>query len=230
MVLRHAAASFGAAFAFPGGVVESDDRDVHARCCGLKARTADAYLGIESGGLDYYSAAIRELFEEAGVLLAKAGDVAEDLDQARDGLNDGSDTWAAFVTRNRLALECGALHYVSHWITPPSQPQRYSTRFFVAELPAGQRAVHCGRELVGSRWTTARDMLAAGRNGKVQLHFPTVKTLESLARHRTFEGLMQWAAECVEWGVTTMAPVIIERRGKPEIVLPGDKDYPGIRP
>jgi 8-oxo-dGTP pyrophosphatase MutT (NUDIX family) len=228
MVRRHAQSAFGDAYAFPGGVVEADDRLVHACCGGLTASQADAYLGVRGEGLDYYSAAIRELFEETGVLLADVGQSVDDRGAARTALNDGSDAWAAFVTRNRLELRCDALHYFAHWITPPSQARRYSTRFFVAGLPDGQVAAHCGGELVDSSWATARDVLSAGRTDDVQLHFPTIKTLESIARHKTFEALIGWAADCVEWGVTTMAPVIIERDGKPEVVLPGDRDYPGV--
>jgi 8-oxo-dGTP pyrophosphatase MutT (NUDIX family) len=182
---------------------------------------------VKRDGLDYYSAAIRELFEESGVLLADTDRVVESLEVARDALNDGSDNWVEFVMRNELWLRCDALHYFSHWITPPSFEKRYSTRFFVAAMPEGQAATHCGTELIDSRWATAAQMLTAGRAGEVHLHFPTIKTLESIARHKTFETLMSWAAECIEWGVTTMAPVIIEREGRPEVVLPGDKDYPG---
>ena len=60
------------------------------------------------------------------------------------------------------------------------------------------------------------------------LHFPTIKTLESIARHKTYEELMEWAALCVEWGVTSMLPIMIERDGKEAVSLPGEKDYPGI--
>jgi len=229
MVQRHARSSFGTAYAFPGGVVEDDDARVHESCTGLSTVHADSRLGVKSHGLDLYSAAIRELFEESGVLLAGAGNLKEDLEAARDALNDGSESWLEFVTRNRLELHCDQLHYISHWVTPPTQPKRYSTRFFLAELPQGQAAAHCGGELTDSRWTTAHDMLEAGWAGDVELHFPTVKTLESIARHKTLEELVEWARSCVEWGVTTMAPKIIERDGKREIVLPGEKDYPGAK-
>ena len=228
MVRRHENSSFGAAYAFPGGVVDPEDRMVHDNCSGLSPRDADARLGVSGEGLDYFSAAIRELFEETGVLLADVDRIEEELGPARDALNDGSDNWADFVTRNDLELQCDVLHYFSHWITPPSLEKRYSTRFFVAAMPDGQMASHCGTELIDSRWSTAQAMLAAGRSGDVHLHFPTIKTLETLARHATFEELMSWAAECVDWGVTTMAPMIIERDGRPEIVLPGDRDYPGM--
>jgi len=227
MVRRHENSSFGAAYAFPGGVVDPEDRAVHEYCIGLRSGEADRRLGVRDNGLDYYSAAIRELFEEAGVLLATVDRLAEDPGMARDALNDGSDNWADFVARNDLGLRCDALHYISHWVTPPSLAKRYSTRFFVAALPEGQVAAHCGTELIDSRWSTAHDVLEAGRSGDVHLHFPTIKTLETLARHRTFAALMDWAAQCVDWGVTSMMPVIIERDGRPEVVLPGDKDYPG---
>ena len=228
MVRRHENASFGAAYAFPGGVVESDDHMVHDYCSGLSAQAADAKLGVSGEGLDYYSAAVRELFEESGVLLADVDRFIEGLEPARDALNDGSDNWTDFVIRNRLALDCDGLHYFSHWITPPSLEKRYSTRFFVAAMPAGQTATHCGTELLDSRWSTARDMLEAGRSGDVHLHFPTIKTLETISRHHSLNDLIAWAAECSDWGVTTMVPMIIERDGKPEIVLPGDRDYPGM--
>jgi 8-oxo-dGTP pyrophosphatase MutT (NUDIX family) len=111
MVRRHADSSFGAAYAFPGGVIDPEDKAVHAHCGGLTAREADARLGTSGEGLDYYSAAIRELFEETGVLLSDVDRVAEGPDAARDALNDGSDNWADFVKRNKLQLECGELHY-----------------------------------------------------------------------------------------------------------------------
>jgi len=229
MVRRHAKASFGAAYAFPGGVVDDDDAKVHEFCTGLSTVQADSRLGVKSHGLDLYSAAIRELFEESGVLLASTDTVIEDLGTARDALNDGSARWSEFVVRNQLELRCDQLHYISHWLTPPTLPKRYSTRFFLAELPEGQAAMHCGGELTDSRWTTAHDMLEAGWAGDVELHFPTIKTLESIERHKTLEALVEWARSCVEWGVTSMVPKIIERDGKKEIVLPGEKDYPGAK-
>lgn len=229
MVRRHENSSFGAAYAFPGGVVDEDDAAVHEFCVGLSTLQANSRLGVKENGLNFYSAAIRELFEESGVLLASSMDLDEDLNAIRDALNDGSESWSAFVMRNELELHCDRLHYFSHWLTPMGEPKRYSTRFFLAELPVGQIAIHCGGELTESRWITAHDMLEAGREGAIELHFPTIKTLESIARHKTLEALVEWARSSVEWGVTSMFPAIIERDGRYEIVLPGDKDYPGAK-
>lgn len=229
MVRRHEALSFGSAFAFPGGVVDDDDAAVHEYCTGLSTQDANAHLGVKSHGLDFYSAAIRELFEESGVLFADSANIDEDLRAIRNGLNDGTERWSNFVVQKQLQLYCDQLHYFSHWLTPITQPRRYSTRFFLAQLPQGQIAAHCGGELTESRWTTAHDMLEAGREGEVELHFPTVKTLELIARHKTLDALLEWGRSCVQWGVTSMLPAIILRDGQREIVLPGDKDYPGAK-
>ena len=227
MVRRHERSSFGSAYAFPGGTIDEEDSAVHDYCKGVSQRTANTRLGVRAGALDYYSAAIRELFEESGVLLADIESVDENLGRVRDGLNSGTDNWLDFVSRNALELHCDELFYFSHWITPETLPRRYSTRFFIAALPEGQQAEHCGGELTDSCWTTAHDILIAGRAGDVELHFPTIKTLESIARHKTFDALIDWASACADWGVTSMLPVIIERDGRKEVVLPGDKDYPG---
>ncbi len=229
MVRRHEKSAFGSAYAFPGGVVDKEDSEVSEFCHGLTSFDADSRLGIVSGGLDYYSAAVRELFEESGVLLADLSSLDENLTSVRDALNDGSLNWAEFVRRERLSLHCGELHYISHWVTPEFEPKRYSTRFFVARLPEGQDAMHCGGELTDSCWATATDVLATARRGDIKLIFPTVKTLESIARHKSLEDLIDWAKSSVEWGITTMVPVMIERNGKHEVVLPGDKDYPGAK-
>ncbi len=229
MVRRHADSSFGAAYAFPGGVLDSDDAAVHAFCAGLGEAQADRHLGVRSNGLDYYSAAIRELFEESGVLLADVSAVDEDLGEVRDGLNCGAEDWSDFVARNQLALHCAELHYIAHWITPQALSPRYSTRFFLAEMPGGQSASHCGGELTDSCWLTAHAMLEAGRSGRAELHFPTIKTLESVARHKTLPELVDWARSCAEWGVTTMLPAIVKRDGEDHIVLPGELDYPGVK-
>ena len=229
MVRRHEDSSFGSAYAFPGGVVDADDTLVHRYCTGLSILEADAHLGVRGDGLDLYTAAIRELFEETGVLLADAQGIRVDLQQARDALNDGSGRWSDFVSQNELGLQCDELHYFAHWVTPRALERRYSTRFFLARMPEGQQASHCGGELTDSRWATAHDMLDAERAGEVELHFPTIKVLESIARHKAIDELVDWARTCVEWGVTTMLPAIIMRDGEPEIVLPGDRDYPGVK-
>lgn len=226
MVLRHEESAFGNAWAFPGGVIEDADSLVHDYCTGIDARTANERLGVRSGGLELYSAAIRELYEESGVLLAETSNLKDDPAAVRDAINAGTDCWADFVARNALALRCDKLHYVSHWITPQFFSKRYSTRFFVCQLPPDQHAEHCGGELTACRWATAHAMLDSERKGNVELVFPTLKTLELIARSKTLDELIDWARSCVQWGVTSMLPAVIVRDGQRDIVLPGDKDYP----
>lgn len=229
MVQRHADSSFGSAYAFPGGVVDADDSKVSELCRGLLKSDANLRLGIERDGLSYYSAAIRELFEESGILLADFSELDEDLAAVRAALNDGTLSWAEFVLQNRFLLYSDQLHYFSHWITPPGEPKRYSARFFLTALPNGQVAEHCGGELIDSRWGTASELLAAQRSGELTMIFPTIKTLESVERHKSLDDLLEWAASSVDWGITTMVPLMIRRDGKVEVVLPGDKDYPGAK-
>ena len=128
MVRRHAKLSFGASYAFPGGVLDDSDSKVHERCDGLDASDADRLLGVSGGGLDYFSAAIRELFEETGVLLARStlSDVV--LQSARKQLNVGSLPWNEFLADADLRLQCDLLHYVSVWVTPISEPMHPTRR------------------------------------------------------------------------------------------------------
>ena len=220
LVRRHERSAFGGAYAFPGGVLEDADAQVADHCTGVAPAEADALLGIDEA-LTWFSAAIRELFEESGVLLAAVGRPGVDLGAARDGLNDGSLDWQAFVRDNALQLHCDALHYFSFWITPEALPKRFATRFFLAAMPDDQDAAHCGGELTDSCWMTARDALAANRDGSIRLHFPTIRTLEALAAHGTLDALLEWAASCARAGVPCIFPEIRERQGEPRVVVAG---------
>jgi 8-oxo-dGTP pyrophosphatase MutT (NUDIX family) len=220
LVRRHERSAFGGAHAFPGGVLEDADTGVFDHCSGVSPADADAQLGIE-GGLAYFSAAVRELFEESGVLLAAVGRRVIDLGAARDALNDGSLDWRAFVRENVVQLHCDALHYFSFWITPEALPRRFSTRFFLAAMPDDQEAVHCGGELTDSCWMTAKGALAACRDGSISLHFPTIRTLEALARHHSVGELLDWAAACGREGVRCIFPEIEKRGGEARVIVAG---------
>lgn len=205
---RHAAATFGGAYVFPGGVVDAADSMIDRQYVDIGPDDADRILNVESDGLGYYVAAVRELFEESGVLLAEDVACDDDLDDARRDLNSGSLDWNYFVARNRLKLACTALHYFSHWITPDERPKRFSTRFFLARMPAGQEACHDDAELTDAIWTTAEGAMSAARDKKLPLHFPTIKTLELLAAHPTVGSLEAWASRCEKSGVVAIHPVM----------------------
>jgi 8-oxo-dGTP pyrophosphatase MutT (NUDIX family) len=126
LMRRHQRSAFGGAHAFPGGVLEDADSLVADQCAGITPDDADAMLGVDHG-LAYFSAAIRELFEESGVLLATIGRRGVNLNAARDGLNDGTLDWRSFVADNDVRLHCDTLQYFSFWITPEALPRRFST-------------------------------------------------------------------------------------------------------
>lgn len=208
MVKRPVKASFGAVYVFPGGVVDDNDKEVRGACSGMPEADADQLLALKDGGLDYFIAAIRELFEETGVLLADGDVVVDELESARAGLNSNSISWPNFVAGNALRLRCDQLHYFGHWITPDAYAKRYSTRFFVAEIPEGQVANHDEGELTASAWITARDALRPEGEEGLPLHFPTVKNLEEIAKHDSMDSLIAWANRCAIQGVVAVSPLV----------------------
>lgn len=204
MVKRHEASAFGGAWVFPGGVVDGDDEALASQHGTLSASTANSILGVDSGGLAYFSAALRELFEETGVLLANTPPTG--LDALRSELLDGTHTWADLVAQHDIALALSDLHYVSFWITPEALPKRYSTRFFVAEAPTESFATACGGEVLDCRWLTAQRALESAEEGGIKLHFPTQITLQSLAKHANVSDLLRWARGCADAGVPCIFP------------------------
>lgn len=235
LVHRHARASFGASHVFPGGLVDAGDCEAEAFSPGFSAEAANRSLGLAAGGLDYYCAAIRELFEETGVLLARdaagaavtgASAAALDLEEARAALNAGSLPWSALLRERDLTLDCGALCYFAWWVTPRARPRRFCTRFFLAALPEAQAASHDGRELTGSRWATAAEALAAHASGEMVLPPPTQATLTDVVGIATLDGLLEWARGRQHAGVARILPAIVSSGGRQRILMPDDPDYP----
>lgn len=230
LVLRHGRASFGDSYVFPGGLLETQDYEVWDRCDGPDAGGANATLDLDDGGLAYYSAAIRELFEEAGVLLARSADGAWSnaaaYARSRSTLQAGEESWPQFLAQHDLRLACDALEYFAYWITPREVPKRFSTRFFIAAMPPGQEASHCGTELTDSCWLTPDAALASSRARNLQLPRPTQATLESIGRFGDLDALLEWANEQSRLGVDCKRPAIVSVRGEPRVVMPDDQLYP----
>lgn len=227
MVKRHARAAFASSYVFPGGVLEPDDLPAQARCEQVSADEANSNLGIDADGLCYYSAAIREVLEETGVLLMPApGFVDTDTSAIRDGLNDGSLHWNDFLEQHDLRLPCGQLHYISYWVTPRTEPKRFSTRFFLTEMPHGQSAMHDGGELTDSCWMKARDVLRAGSAGEMKLPYPTRTTLREIADFGQVSDIIEWARLRGSTGAARKLPAFVTVKGKDMIVMPGSPYYP----
>ncbi len=223
----------GGAYVFPGGGVDAGDRDpaVVARCTGRSDVQASELLELGAGALGYFVAAIRECFEEAGIMLAEApsGPVSfadpatgARFEEHRRRLNAGEAAFAAILEAERLTLPLDRLCYFSHWITPEGAPRRYDTRFFVATLPEGQTALHDDDEVIASTWVRPADALARHRAGELDLMFPTVRHLEAIGRFATSAELWD-AASAAE--VPTIQPRITVEGPGVRILLPGDPGF-----
>jgi 8-oxo-dGTP pyrophosphatase MutT (NUDIX family) len=184
----------GGAHVFPGGAVDDDDRRMEQWCVGRTDVDASAALGVASGGLAFWVAAIRECFEEAGFLLAYGPDgsllalddpaTAERFAAHRWALAAGDRTLADVCVEEGLRLAVDGMHYLSRWITPEGPPRRFDTRFFVCTAPARQTPLHDARETIAHEWVRPVDALARNDEGDVDLMPPTLHSLRWLAESR----------------------------------------------
>ena len=217
MVRRHAGSGFvGGHHVFPGGVVDDSDRD-------------SEWVEHCRGDFDPFAvAAIRELLEEAGVLLAAhratGADVSMEprrLTELARAIHGGTRRFLDVCRDEELDLRVGDLALWSHWITPKGEPRRYDTRFFVAVAPTDQEAVHDDLELTEGSWGTPGSFLEQHRLGEIQLILPTVATLRSIeAMDDTGEVL---AAAAAKGPIKPTAPEIRrEPDGSATILIDGE--------
>lgn len=226
----------GGAYVFPGGAVDEADRheDLERLCRGLSDDGASQRLGVDKGGLAYWVAAIRECFEEAGVLLALRDGEEELISFADDGVNErflghratvdsGDRRLVEVCEMEHLTLACDRIHYFSHWITPEGPPRRYDTRFFVAAAPAEQVPLHDDRETIANLWVRPADALDRHRRGELDMIFPTIRNLEAIARFERSADLLAAAQQIGE--VPAILPRIVRDGDGMRILLPGDEGY-----
>jgi 8-oxo-dGTP pyrophosphatase MutT (NUDIX family) len=235
LIQRHGKSKFAAGdYVFAGGKVEADDipDDVERFCRGLTAADASARLGGDltpRQALGYWVGAIREAFEEVGVLLAydRGGEfvrlTAENHDRFeahRKACQSANPAFFTMLRAEELTLATDRLTYFAHWITPEEQPLRFDTRFFAAEMPRAQEPEVDGHEIVALRWLTAAEAFAALRRKEITLRLPTIKNLELLqgAGARTTDVLGGLRGRAVP----TIRPRVLQVDGKPIAVLPGD--------
>ncbi|MEC9416131.1 MAG: NUDIX domain-containing protein [Pseudomonadota bacterium] len=208
LLLRRKDSSFGSSYVFPGGLV--DKTDIKLEVDIDQKKIINQSLDLVSGGYSYYSAAIRELFEEAGVLLVVDMDGKFpsylDIEEYRIQLNTGKISWDKFLSDNQLSLNCGNMIYFAFWITPLNLSQRFSTRFFVSEIPSNQTASHCGNELIDSRWISPRDALIARRKKEINIPHPTAITLMQIRDFDSVKEVLEWANIKLNKGVPCYFP------------------------
>lgn len=235
MVKRRAGDAFGDSYAFPGGVVDHDESDAHGLIDGRTPQEADTILDLPGDGLDYYSAAIREVFEETGILLARDAasawaEVTPQMQELRIEVDKARLPWSEFLESQSLRIACDALHYFAYWQTPLDQPKRWSTRFFFAVTPPAQTATHDGSEVTDIRWITARDALAAARERTMKLPLPTVRNLQNMQHCASVAELLEWAARRRQEGIIKLRPIFLELDGRMRWVVWGDEGYPFDEP
>jgi 8-oxo-dGTP pyrophosphatase MutT (NUDIX family) len=225
MVKRHAKSGFMAgAYVFPGGGVDDEDRapDLVARTVGRSADEAAALLGEDDGvrSIALHVAALRELFEEAGVLLA---DRAID-DDARASLLEKKTTFRDLIRERAVSLRADALTPLSRWVTPEIEPRRFDARFFLAIAPAAQRAAHDRIEVTEGAWLRPADALERGARGEIQLPPPTLRTLELLCRHGSADAAI---ADAASRKPPLVRPAFCDLGdGRWALTLPGDPRHP----
>ena len=236
MVRRHTAVTVMAgAHVFPGGQLSLADEagDVAALCDGLAGVRGRMEGVLEDEARAFHVAAVRELYEEGGILLARSrhGTPVGDRPGEIEALDAGRDAMAAgrpFVDvlageRWRVALDW--LTIFAHWVTPDIEPRRFDAYFFLAVEPEPQDASHCGRETTGGVWIRPGEALTRCRRGEMVLPPPTWTTLRQLEKFATVGEAMAWARSCP---VPRIQPKSMFQGSTRIVTLPGDPSYPAV--
>ena len=216
------------AYVFPGGSVDPRDADEQVAWIGPDAaewgRVFDAPPSLARA---LVCAAVRETFEESGVLLAGesadsvvADTTSDEWEADRQALLDHSVSLAETLARRGLMLRADLLRPWSRWITPVIEPRRFDTRFFAAALPAGQRTRDVGGEASEVAWVAPGDALQAGKRGEIRLFPPTAVTLSELADCGDLETVLTGPRQ-----VVPIIPEVQEREGAVWLTVPGLSEY-----
>ena len=218
------------AWVFPGGIVDRRDRDWHC-CTGVDDAAISQRLALDEGGLDYAIAAIRECFEEAGVLFADDRDGQpvspaqwQSLLEWRKPLHANERTLGEMCATAGLRLAVEGLAYIAHWLTPLGRPKRYDTRFFIAAMPEGQVVAHDDTEIVDHRWMRPADALAQA--AMLKLMTPTQAILRSIAAFGSVDALMRHSRESRP--IPRIFPRIAKGRDGARPVTPDEPSYAEI--
>ncbi|MBD3647322.1 MAG: NUDIX hydrolase, partial [Pseudomonadales bacterium] len=220
--VRHHQIDFASgALVFPGGKVDPGDHLVRERCSG--ADDDDIKMSLQV-------AAIREAFEECGILLARpAGESSivdaerlKVLEKYRDPLNKDELTIGEFLEAEDLTLACDMLSPFAHWITPEMMPKRFDTWFYLAAAPSDHVAIHDGHESVDSIWISPNDAVEGAKSGKYTIIFPTLLNLQMLAESKTVNEAMTMAGAR---NIVTVLPWTEQRDDGNWLCIPAEAGY-----
>ena len=238
LLKRHEKSSFmGGNYVYPGGRVDRDDGSVElcSLSKGMTLEGAQRHFGgifSQEESFAHWIAAIRELFEEAGVLLAydqrgnllqlRDRDEREKFLHYRELLQKGKINIGEMAQKENLLLALDQLHYYAHWITPEARPERFDTRFFLARYPSGQEASHDQKETTAGIWLTPRNALEENLKGDVILSPPTLKTLEDLSRFKSIDEVFNSQRK---EDIRPILPILTKVTSGPLIIFPWDPEY-----
>jgi 8-oxo-dGTP pyrophosphatase MutT (NUDIX family) len=223
----------GGYYVFPGGMTDAEDEDegfweAHGD---LDSAAVNERFGGElfhTSPMAFLVSAIRETVEEAGVFLLASGKdkIPGELERIRHMRASGNLARGWFMAQaleRDWRISFSALRRWSHWITPELMKRRYDTRFFIADMPAGQVCTPDAKETTHGLWMTPKEALDANMRGDIPLSPPTLVTLQSLLQYATGVDLDR-ALEIRHWGATIM-PRLVPLEKTAVIVEPWDPDY-----
>lgn len=226
MVERHENIGFaGGALVFPGGRIDDGDRD---------PRWTDYSMGADETMRAAQIAAIREAFEEVGVLLAReagsgdgaplvSGERAAALHDWREAIEKEDALFMELAKREGLILACDQLVPFAHWVAPPGLHRRFDTLFFAAACPMDQAARADGNEATDALWIAPKEALSARQRGECKIIFPTMCNLALLAESASTDDAFALARRRKIEAVT---PVVEKRDGVAFLTIPEGLGYP----
>src|SRR5256714_4350416 len=229
MMVRHYEIDFNSgALVFPGGSVDKGDQEIIAR-----PELYSGADGLDGAALSFRVAAIRETFEESGILLARAkgsnalvdAKRAAEIEAAhRVALCEGKTTFLDVLTQNELLLAVNELVPYAHWITPEGMPKRFDTWFFLAAAPPEQVGAHDGKESTDSIWVSPREALEGGETGRFKLPFPTTRNLIKLGKQPSVKAALE---DSRGRPVVAVMPVMTKLNGGRQLRIPREAGYDG---
>lgn len=229
MMVRHYEIDFNSgALVFPGGSVDKGDKEIIA--------TPALYSGgegLDEATLSFRIAAIRETFEESGILLARPSGSkalvearrASEIEAAhRADLCDGKISFRKVLADNGMVLALDELMPYAHWITPEGMPKRFDTWFFLAGAPPEQLGAHDGKESTDSIWVSPREALEGGESGRFKLPFPTTRNLIKLGKQESVQAAMD---DSRGKSIVTVTPVMTKTSTGRQLRIPLEAGYDG---
>ena len=229
MVVRHHQIDFASgALVFPGGSIDPDDRVV-----AQDAALTRTLSGLDATALSFRIGAVRETFEECGILLARTEGADEMVSAVRAGeiagehrgaLCEGKRSFSDILRTERLVPALDLLVPFAHWITPVGLPKRFDTHFYVAVAPADQLGAHDGSESVDSIWINPSAAVEGAKSGRFKLVFPTERNLVKLGKQNSAASVI---AAARSEPVVTVLPEIVRGENSRQLRIPAEAGYDG---